>query len=79
MTEYDVPAVLPGDWRHDAVLELGGLPDRLADAARQAGRELSEGKPGRAVQVLDQMIADVESWRRIASEQANEDDDVGLP
>lgn len=78
MTEYDVPTALPGNWSDETVLELGSLPERLAASARRTGHELSQGRPGAAVQVLDEMIADLEAWRRIAAEQANEDD-VGFP
>lgn len=73
MTHREVPARGPEDWRHEAE-EPGGMPERLADSARRAELELREGRPGAAVQVLDGMLSDLEAWRRVAAEQANEDD-----
>ncbi|NIJ12880.1 hypothetical protein FHU38_003224 [Saccharomonospora amisosensis] len=75
MNQWETAPVRPEDWRHDSVVAPGGLAERLAEAGGRAERELREGRPASAVETLDGLLAEVESWRRIAAEQANLDDD----
>ncbi|WP_199431943.1 hypothetical protein [Qaidamihabitans albus] len=71
----DPPGPRPEDWRHGD--EAGspaageGFPERMAGAARRVEERLNAGRPSDAVDLLDAMRAEIESWRRAAAESAN--------
>ena len=50
------------------------LPQRLADTARQVAAELHEGRPGTALDLVDSMIAELNTRRRFLAELVNVDD-----
>lgn len=75
MDQRDNVPSRPEDWRHENLAAPGGLAERLAEAGGKAERELRAGRPASAVDTLDGLLAEVDSWRRLAAEQANLDDE----
>ncbi|PRX51009.1 hypothetical protein B0I33_101161 [Prauserella shujinwangii] len=82
MSQHDEPVEIrraapgprPEDWRHGErdPLAAEGFPERMAELARRAEQELREGRATSAIDVLDGMGAEIESWRRAAAESANQ-------
>ncbi|GAB3384502.1 hypothetical protein [Amycolatopsis echigonensis] len=59
---------------HAADRSWDSLPERLADTARQVAAELHEGRPGTALDLVDSMLAELSSRRRLLAELVNVDD-----